>query len=112
MADATPAGTSSATEVPPYRYNARLANQIEAKWQDVWEREQTFWTPNPTGALRDGFDEAAYRAKLYVLDMFPYPSGEGLHVGHPLGYIGTDVYARFERMRGRNGLHAMGLDAF
>ena len=59
-----------------------------------------------------GFAEVADRRKLYVLDMFPYPSGAGLHVGHPLGYIGTDVYARFMRMRGHNVLHAMGYDAF
>jgi leucyl-tRNA synthetase len=99
-------------EVPEFRYNAELANQIEAKWQDRWEVEHTFWTPNPSGPLRDGFDAAEDRKKLFVLDMFPYPSGAGLHVGHPLGYIGTDVFARFMRMNGRNVLHAMGMDAF
>jgi leucyl-tRNA synthetase len=101
-----------ATEVPKYRYNARLANEIEAKWQDWWEEHRTFWVPNPTGPLSEGFDSVADREKFYVLDMFPYPSGAGLHVGHPLGYIGTDVYARFMRMAGRNVLHAMGYDAF
>ena len=100
------------SEVPPYRYTARLANEIERRWQDHWEQERTFWTPNPTGPLSDGFERIADRTKLYVLDMFPYPSGAGLHVGHPLGYIGTDVYARFMRMTGRNVLHAMGYDAF
>src|SRR6516164_98732 len=79
----------SSPETPAFRYNAALANRIEAKWQDRWDVEHTFWTPNPTGALADGFDEVADRRKLYVLDMFPYPSGTGLHVGHPLGYIGT-----------------------
>jgi leucyl-tRNA synthetase len=101
-----------ADEVPPYRYNARLANEIEQRWQDRWEEERTFWTPNPTGPLADGYERVADRPKLYVLDMFPYPSGAGLHVGHPLGYIGTDVYARFQRMMGHNVLHAMGYDAF
>ena len=87
-------------------------NEIEQQWQDRWEDERTFWAPNPSGPLADGFERVADRAKLYVLDMFPYPSGAGLHVGHPLGYIGTDVYARFKRMTGHNVLHAMGYDAF
>src|SRR5436190_1600498 len=104
--------TARADEVSPYRYNARLANEIEQRWQDRWEKERTFWTPNPTGPLADGYERVADRSKLYVLDMFPYPSGAGLHVGHPLGYIGTDVYARFQRMTGHNVLHAMGYDAF
>jgi leucyl-tRNA synthetase len=97
---------------PRSRYTARLAGEIEARWQAYWDEHHTFWTPNPSGVLRDGFDQAEGRPKLYVLDMFPYPSGAGLHVGHPLGYIGTDVYARFERMNGRNVLHSMGYDAF
>ena len=97
---------------PPFRYSARLANEIEAKWQDYWEEQRTFWAPNPTGTLSEGFEKAKDRKKLYVLDMFPYPSGAGLHVGHPLGYIGTDVFARFKRMTGHNVLHALGYDAF
>ncbi len=97
---------------PALRYSARLANEIEKKWQDVWEEQHTFWAPNPTGALSEGFAEAKDKPKLFVLDMFPYPSGTGLHVGHPLGYIGTDVYARFQRMNGHNVLHALGYDAF
>ncbi|HEV3452403.1 MAG TPA: class I tRNA ligase family protein [Acidimicrobiia bacterium] len=101
-----------AADAPPHRYDARLANEIEARWQDNWEERRTFWTPNPSGPLREGFERVADSSKLYVLDMFPYPSGAGLHVGHPLGYIGTDVYARFQRMMGRNVLHAMGYDAF
>ncbi len=96
----------------PYRYDARLANEIETKWQDRWETEHTLWAPNPEGSLREGFDAVADRRKLFVLDMFPYPSGKGLHVGHPLGFIGTDVYARFKRMTGHNVLHTMGYDAF
>ncbi|HEY4398645.1 MAG TPA: leucine--tRNA ligase [Acidimicrobiia bacterium] len=99
-------------DAPPYRYTAHLADEIEQRWQDRWEAERTFWTPNPSGPLADGFERVADRTKLYVLDMFPYPSGAGLHVGHPLGYIGTDVYARFMRMMGHNVLHAMGYDAF
>ncbi|HEX6312574.1 MAG TPA: leucine--tRNA ligase [Acidimicrobiia bacterium] len=100
------------SDVPKFRYTAALANEIEAKWQDRWEAEHTFWTPNPSGPLADGFDAVADRRKLFVMDMFPYPSGAGLHVGHPLGYIGTDVYARFKRMTGFNVLHTLGYDAF
>jgi leucyl-tRNA synthetase len=99
-------------DVPAFRYGAGLANQIELRWQERWAAEGTYHTPNPTGALADGSDAVTGRPKLYVLDMFPYPSGVGLHVGHPLGYIGTDVYARFKRMTGFNVLHAMGYDAF
>ncbi|MBW3627076.1 MAG: class I tRNA ligase family protein, partial [Actinobacteria bacterium] len=102
----------SGDDIPAFRYGAALANEIESRWQDRWAAEGTYHTPNPSGALADGFERVAGRPKLYVLDMFPYPSGVGLHVGHPLGYIGTDVYARFKRMTGFNVLHAMGYDAF
>jgi len=100
------------SSAPAFRYDARLANEIELRWQDHWDEHHTFWTPNPSGSLSDGFDAVRGQEKLYVLDMFPYPSGAGLHVGHPLGFIGTDVYARFHRMNGRNVLHALGYDAF
>ncbi|MGC5308937.1 leucine--tRNA ligase [Micromonospora zamorensis] len=104
---AAPAG-----DIPPFRYTAALADEIEIRWQDIWAREGTFHAPNPTGPLADPTHPRAGAEKLYVLDMFPYPSGAGLHVGHPLGYIGTDCYARYQRMAGRNVLHAMGFDAF
>ncbi|WP_433262733.1 leucine--tRNA ligase [Micromonospora vinacea] len=104
---AAPAG-----DIPPFRYTAALADEIEVRWQDTWAREGTFHAPNPTGPLADPTHPRAGAEKLYVLDMFPYPSGAGLHVGHPLGYIGTDCYARYQRMAGRNVLHAMGFDAF
>ncbi|WKU07561.1 leucine--tRNA ligase [Micromonospora sp. HUAS LYJ1] len=104
---AAPAG-----DIPPYRYTAAMADEIERRWQDTWEREGTFHAPNPTGPLADPGHPRAGAEKLYVLDMFPYPSGAGLHVGHPLGYIGTDCFARYQRMAGRNVLHAMGFDAF
>ncbi|WFE93987.1 leucine--tRNA ligase [Micromonospora sp. WMMD987] len=104
---AAPAG-----DIPPFRYTAALADEIERRWQDTWAREGTFHAPNPTGPLADPDHTRAGAEKLYVLDMFPYPSGAGLHVGHPLGYIGTDCYARYQRMSGRNVLHAMGFDAF
>ncbi|MEU1603336.1 leucine--tRNA ligase [Micromonospora matsumotoense] len=104
---AAPAG-----DIPPFRYTAVLADEIERRWQDTWAREGTFHAPNPTGPLADPGHPRAGAEKLYVLDMFPYPSGAGLHVGHPLGYIGTDCYARYQRMAGRNVLHAMGFDAF
>ncbi|MET8123969.1 leucine--tRNA ligase [Micromonospora sp. NPDC005189] len=104
---AAPAG-----DIPPFRYTAALADEIETRWQDTWAREGTFHAPNPAGPLADPTHPRAGAEKLYVLDMFPYPSGAGLHVGHPLGYIGTDCYARYQRMTGRNVLHAMGFDAF
>ena len=111
--DPTPAATDSASEgVPPFRYTAALADAIETSWQTRWEKDGTFHTPNPSGALSEGFDRVAIRDHAYIMDMFPYPSGAGLHVGHPLGYIGTDVYARYRRMRGDNVLHTMGFDAF
>jgi leucyl-tRNA synthetase len=103
---------SNADDRPKFRYTAELANEIERRWQDRWDAERVFWTPNPSGLLAEDPRGTAQRPSLFVLDMFPYPSGKGLHVGHPLGYIGTDVYARFQRMNGRNVLHAMGYDAF
>jgi leucyl-tRNA synthetase len=99
-------------DVPPFRYTAALANEIEERWQDYWEEHGTFYAPNPVGDLADPSHPRSGSEKLFVLDMFPYPSGAGLHVGHPLGYIGTDCYGRYQRMAGRNVLHAMGFDAF
>jgi leucyl-tRNA synthetase len=99
-------------DVPAHRYTAALANAIETAWQRRWAEQGTYDAPNPAGGLSDGFDRVAIRPHAYVMDMFPYPSGAGLHVGHPLGYIGTDVYARYRRMRGDNVLHTMGFDAF
>jgi len=98
-------------DFPSFRYNATFAATLESKWQDFWEENQTFNTPNPAGPLAEP-EKVAGREKLFVLDMFPYPSGAGLHVGHPLGYIGTDVFARFKRMTGFNVLHALGYDSF
>jgi leucyl-tRNA synthetase len=94
-----------------FRYGAALAGQIELKWQQTWADRGTFDVPNPVGSLSDGkaLDPAR---KLFVMDMFPYPSGAGLHVGHPLGYIASDVYARYMRMNGRTVLHPFGFDAF
>ena len=75
--------------------------QIEKKWQKYWEENQTYKTSNTTD-----------KPKFYVLDMFPYPSGAGLHVGHPLGYIASDIYARYKRHQGFNVLHPVGYDSF
>jgi leucyl-tRNA synthetase len=104
--------SSPSEETPAYRYDAHLAGSIEQTWQARWLAEKTFEAPNPVGALSESFDKMQGREKLFVMDMFPYPSGSGLHTGHPLGYIGTDVYARYWRMAGRNVLHTMGYDAF
>ena len=97
---------------PPFRYTAELANEIEARWQDRWAAEGTFETPNPTGLMAPTDGSPVPRDKTYILDMFPYPSGAGLHVGHPLGYIATDALGRFLRMTGRNVLHTVGFDSF
>src|SRR3989344_8863929 len=75
--------------------------KIERKWQDFWARKKIYRAEN-----------GVKKRKYYVLDMFPYPSGTGLHVGHPKGYIGSDVFARKKRMEGYNVLHPMGYDAF
>ncbi|MCB0275834.1 MAG: leucine--tRNA ligase, partial [Calditrichaeota bacterium] len=77
-------------------------DKIEPRWQAYWDKHKTFITPDPDPS----------REKYYVLDMFPYPSGAGLHVGHPEGYTATDIVARYKRMKGVNVLHPMGWDAF
>jgi len=109
-------GASSAAQADPdaprFRYTAELAGRIEQTWQDNWNRLGTFNVPNPVGSLAPIDGSPVPDDKMFVQDMFPYPSGEGLHVGHPLGYIATDVYARYFRMIGRNVLHALGFDAF
>ncbi|MCZ9307555.1 leucine--tRNA ligase [Corynebacterium sp. c8Ua_181] len=94
-----------------YRYTPELANQIEKTWQQYWKDNGTFNAPNPVGELATSEGELP-KEKLNVQDMFPYPSGAGLHVGHPLGYIATDTYARYNRMLGKNVLHTLGYDAF
>jgi len=105
--------TSAPTdETPAHRYTAELACSIEERWQDWWDDQRVFEAPNPAGPLADPAGVAERGPKLFVLDMFPYPSSSGLHVGHPLGYVGTDVYARYQRMAGRNVLYTMGYDAF
>jgi leucyl-tRNA synthetase len=93
-----------------HRYTAALAAEIEARWQERWDAEGTFQAPNPVGDLAGAGEPPA--DTYYLMDMFPYPSGAGLHVGHPLGYIATDVVGRHQRMRGRNVLHTLGYDAF
>ena len=104
----------------PHRYTAAMADEIELRWQQRWDEEGTFFADNPVGELRGtapSLEEAVAAGssapeKMYIMDMFPYPSGSGLHVGHPLGYIATDVVARHQRMLGKNVLYTMGYDAF
>ncbi|MFT3716538.1 MAG: leucine--tRNA ligase [Gordonia sp. (in: high G+C Gram-positive bacteria)] len=108
---------SNAENEQGYRYTAQTAGEVEARWQQYWTEQGTFNAPNPVGALAGDFSEfsgsgADAPDKLFVQDMFPYPSGAGLHVGHPLGFIASDVYARFQRMTGHNVLHTMGFDSF
>ncbi|MFI0800230.1 leucyl-tRNA synthetase [Amycolatopsis lurida] len=103
--------SEGADAAPQHRYTAELAGQIEQRWQDYWSDHGTYHAPNPVGPLADESGEVP-SDKLFVQDMFPYPSGAGLHVGHPLGFIATDVFARYHRMIGRNVLHTMGFDAF
>ena len=79
---------------------------IEPKWQQYWDQNKTF------KAFEPSTPEAEGRPKYYVLDIFPYPSGNGLHVGHPEGYTATDIISRFKRMTGHNVLHPMGWDSF
>ncbi|MER7972130.1 leucine--tRNA ligase [Streptomyces sp. NPDC096080] len=109
MSETNPATTAEVAA--PHRYTAAMAADIEARWQDHWDAEGTYSAPNPTGDLA-GDPRIVGRPKKFIMDMFPYPSGAGLHVGHPLGYIATDVHARFQRMNGHNVLHTLGFDAF
>ncbi|HZG06387.1 MAG TPA: leucine--tRNA ligase [Streptomyces sp.] len=103
--------TAAAETAAPHRYTAALAAEIEARWQDFWDEHGTYEAPNPKGDLA-GDPEQVARPERFIMDMFPYPSGAGLHVGHPLGYIATDVTARYLRMTGHNVLHTLGFDAF
>lgn len=112
MTEPVQQASSPDDSTPQHRYTAELASRIEKRWQDLWSERGTFDAPNPVGPLAPTDGSPVPPDKLFVQDMFPYPSGAGLHVGHPLGYIATDVFARYHRMQGRNVLHTLGYDAF
>jgi leucyl-tRNA synthetase len=107
------AASPHADDAPPFRYNAALSDTIERRWQEYWEAHDTFVTRNPGDTSSErGRATSPDQPKFYCLDMFPYPSGAGLHVGHPEGYTATDIICRYKRMRGFRVLHPMGWDAF
>ena len=81
---------------------------MEYNFKEIEKRWQQYWKDNDIYKVKENKDKPKY----YVLDMFPYPSGAGLHVGHPLGYIASDIYSRFKRLKGFNVLHPMGYDAY
>ncbi|MCD2145849.1 leucine--tRNA ligase [Gordonia paraffinivorans] len=109
--------TNGSAGATAHRYTAEVAGELEQRWQKAWSEQHAYEAPNPVGPLAGdlspyGAASADAPDKLFVQDMFPYPSGAGLHVGHPLGFIASDVYARFQRMTGKNVLHTMGFDSF
>ena len=104
---ATAASKEGGASNAAFRYTARLADEIERRWQDRWDADGAFRAVNPGD---EGFDPDQRR--FFCLDMFPYPSGAGLHVGHPEGYIATDIISRYRRLQGDNVLHPMGWDAY
>ena len=91
----------------PHRYTAKLATEIETKWQAWWDEQQTYRQPDPGDA-----DFDASKEKFFGLDMFPYPSAAGLHIGHPLSYTAQDIVCRYWRHKGKNVLRGQGFDAF
>lgn len=113
MSEIEPNAQAHDADQSAFRYNAAMAQTIENKWQRIWDEQGTFWAANVEGGLTDGEGRHADgRRPFFAMDMFPYPSGKGLHVGHPLGYLASDVVSRYHRMKGENVLHAMGYDAF